>query len=122
MEAKEKMIRDIKATEDYLKGYQLNRKILRLDRYEKEYFNVEEADLEAFGEAPLAKARMFEIRHFVMSLENSNEKLLLYYHYIKGEPMEKCAELLSISRSSAYRMKTRALRRAANRREDGKGA
>ena len=98
--------------EDYLKGYQLNRKLLRLERYEKEYFHTDECDVEAFGEAPLARARMFEIRHFVMKMENSDEKLLLYYHYIKGEPIERCAELLGVSRSTAFRMKARALKKA----------
>ena len=101
--------------EDYLKGYQLNRKLLRLERYEKEYFHTDEGDTEAFGEAPLARARMFDIRHFVMSLKNSDEKLLLYYHYIKGESVERCAELMGIGRSTAYRLKTRALRLAAEK-------
>jgi CHASE3 domain sensor protein len=71
-------------TENYLKGYQVNRKLLKLERYEKEYLSSDDSDIEAFGEAPLARARMFEIRHFVMKMENSEEKLLLYYRYIKG--------------------------------------
>ena len=104
---------DIKRVEDYLKGYQLNRKLLRLDRYEREYFDPDDSDIEAFGEAPLARARMFEIRHFVMKMENSDEKLLLYYHYIKGQPVERCAELLGVSRSTAFRLKGKALKKAA---------
>ena len=103
-------------TENYLKGYQLNRKLLRLERYEKEYLSSDDSDIEAFGEAPLARARMFEIRHFVMKMENSEEKLLLYYRYIKGQTMERCAELLGVSRSTAFRMKTRALEKAAKQR------
>lgn len=105
----------IRQAEDYLRGYQLNRKLLRLDRYEKEYFHTYEGDVEAFGEAPLARARMFEIRHFVMNMENCDEKLMLYYHYIKGEPVERCGELLGVSRSTAFRMKARAIRMAAER-------
>lgn len=103
--------------DEYLRGYQLNRKLLRLDRYEKEFFHTDESDIEAFGEAPLARARMFEIRHFVMGMENSNEKLLLYYHYIKGEPVERCGELLGVSRSTAFRLKAKALRLAAKQME-----
>ena len=107
---------EIKKTEEYLKGYALSRKLLRLDRYEKEYFHTDDSDVEAFGEAPLARARMFEIRHFVMGLANCDEKLFLYYHYIKGESVERCAELLCVSRSTAFRMKARALNMAAEAR------
>ena len=108
----------IRQVEDYLRGYQLNRKLLRLDKYEREYFHTDENDIEAFGEVPLARARMFEIRHFIMRLENCDEKLLLYYHYIKGEPVERCGELLGVSRSTAFRMKARALKMASERMPD----
>ena len=109
-------------TDNYLKGYQFNRKLLRIDRYEQEYFTSDYSDIEAFGEAPLARARMFEIRHFVMNMENSEEKLLLYYHYIKGWPVEKCAELLGVSRSTVFRMKKKALRQATEQRARNMGA
>lgn len=104
---------ELRQIEDYLKGYLFNQKLLRLDRYEKQYFQSSEWETEAPGELALARARMFEIRHAIMALPNSEEKLLLYYHYIKGEPVERCAELLGISRSSAFRMKKRALCEAA---------
>ena len=100
---------ELRQIEDYLKGYQFYQKLLRLDRYEKQYFGVSEWEAESPGELPLARAHMFEIRHAVMGIPNCDEKLLLYYHYIKGEPIERCAELLGISRSSAFRMKKRAL-------------
>lgn len=106
---------EIKITENYLKSYTLNRKLLRLDRYEKEYFGTDRADFEAFGEVPLARARMFDVRHFIMSLANCDEKILLYYHYVKGTNVERCAELLGISRSSAFRLKKRALIMAAQK-------
>ena len=61
------------------------------------------------GDRPLARARMFEIRHFIMDMPNSDETLMLYYHYVKGEPVERCGELLGISRSSAFRLKAKAL-------------
>lgn len=103
----------IRQIEDYLKGYQFYQKLLRLDRYEKAYFGASEWESEAPGELPLARAKMFEIRHAIMGIPNCEEKLLLYYHFIKGEPVERCAELLGISRSSAFRMKKRALVLAA---------
>ena len=103
----------IRQIEDYLKGYQFYQKLLRLDRYEKAYFGASEWETESPGELPLARARMFEIRHAIMGIPNCEEKLLLYYHFIKGEPVERCAELLGVSRSSAFRMKKRALAIAA---------
>ncbi len=95
--------------ENYLKGYAMNRKLLRLDRYEREFFGADDKDMESIGEAPLARARMYEIRHFIMSLPNCDEKLLLYYHYVRGESVDRCAELLGIGRSSAFRLRKRAL-------------
>ena len=115
MRGKEQLDAMAREAQNYLKGYQLNRKLLKLDRYEKNYLTSDDTDTEAYGEAPLARARMFEIRHFVMRLENGDEKLLLYYHYIKGQPIEKCAELLGVSRSTAFRIKKRALEMAARK-------
>ena len=107
----------IRRTEDYLKSYTFNRRLAELEKYEREYFEDEmsEWEREAPSDIPLALARMFEIRHFVMDMENSDEKLFLYYRYIKDESVERCAELLNISRSSAYRMRERALRMARER-------
>ena len=101
---------EIKAAEDYLKGYIYNGKLLRLDKYRREYFRDEQPiEIESIGEVPLSRARMFGIRHLVNSLPNCDEKLFLYYRYIKGLEVERCGELLGLSRSSAYRMKNRAL-------------
>ena len=95
--------------ENFLRGYALNQKMLRMERYEKEFFSGGNTDIEFLGEIPLARARMFEVRHFINELKNGDEKLLLYYHYVKGENVERCGELLGISRSSAFRLKARAL-------------
>ena len=107
---------EIKETEEYLLGYSLNRKLLRMDRYEREYYGANAGlDLEAPGEVPLARARMYEVRHFIMSLHNCDEKLFLYYRYVRGESVERCAELLGISRASGFRMRKRALSLAYRR-------
>ena len=107
---------EIKITENYLKSYLLNKKLVKLERYEREYFSgSDERDIEAFGELPLAKPRMYDVRHFIMGLPNSDEKLILYFHYVKGQSIEKCGELLGISRSSAFRKKHDALVLAAKK-------
>ena len=100
----------VREADAYLRGYMTNKRLLELDGYEKKFFcDDEEGVVEMTADLPLARARMFEIRHFVLGLENSDEKLLLYYHYIKGQSLEHCAELLGVSRSTAYRLLDRAL-------------
>ena len=102
---------DIREAETYLKGYMLNKRLVELENYEKEYFGDNESEWEKDlpGDLSLAKVRMFEVRHFILSLDNCEEKLFLYYRYIKGESVENCAELLGVSRSTAYRIKDKAL-------------
>ncbi len=100
-----------KSIEGYLKGYSLNKKMLRIQRYEKQFFSeiYEERREDMPKEEPLAKARMFDVRHFILSLDNSDEKLFLYFHYIKDYSVSRCAELLGISERAGFRMKNRAL-------------
>ena len=106
---------DIKSVENFLRGYRINGKLLKADRYEQEFFkrSNDPCEYEGIGEVPLSRARMYEIRHFINSLPNSDEKLLLYYHYIKGTPVERCGVILGISRSTAFRLKRRGLLMAA---------
>lgn len=104
--------KNVKQIENYLKGYKFNKRLLRMKNYEDKYFETCEWESESPAEFSLARAKMFEIRHFLMNMRNSNEKLLLYYHYVRGESIEHCAELMGISRSSAFRLKHRALREA----------
>ncbi|MBQ8408428.1 MAG: DUF1492 domain-containing protein [Clostridia bacterium] len=100
---------EIRTMDDYLKSYTLNQKLLRMDRYDRTYFGYKANEDGLPGELTLVRAKMYEVRHFIMNMKNSDEKLLLYYHYIRGESVGKCAELLGISRSSAFRLKKRAL-------------
>ena len=105
---------EIRTIEDYLKGYSLCEKMLKLDKYERTYFAYnDEKDEYKSNDCALCRAKMFEIRHFIMSLKNCDEKLLLYYHYVRSETVERCAELLGISRSSGFRLKKKALALAA---------
>ncbi len=95
--------------ENYLKTYATNLKLLRLDKYHKEFFGKNANNNDMLNEVPLARAKMFEVRHFILELENSDEKLFLYYHYVKCESVARCAELLGISRRTGFRLKDRAL-------------
>ena len=101
-----------KKTENFLRGYSTNEAFVKMDRYEREYFHSEEGlvdEMLPYG-VPIAKAKMFEVRHFILQLPNSDEKLLLYYRYVKKLSVERCAELLGVSRRTAYRILDRALR------------
>ena len=99
----------IRQIDNFLKGYLFYQKSLYTDHYAKEYFSFEHPQNNPSAERTVARAHMFEIRHFILELPNGNEKLLLYHHYIKGHAVERCAELLGISRTSAFRMRKRAL-------------
>ena len=113
--AKKPSLREIEA---YLNEYTVFRRMMDMDFYEKEYFGnayiwKEKRGLPG-GDAYM-KSRMFEIRRFVLSLGKCNEKIFLFYHYVHGESVTRCAELMNISRRSAFRLKKRALSYAAER-------
>lgn len=95
--------------ENYLKSYRFCRRLMAMKNYEDKYFDTMEWESESPVEFTVAKAKMYEVRHFILGIKNSNEKLLLYYHYVRCDSVEKCAELLGISRSSAFRLKKKAL-------------
>ena len=102
-------IEEIEEMKNYLSGYKLSRDLLELEKYEREFLRSHEWTNERPGDLALARAQMFEIRHFILGLPNSSEKILLYLHYIDCEPIERCGSIMSISRSSAFRLKKKAL-------------
>ena len=107
-----------------LSEYSVFRKLLDMQNYNNEYFgnaeifrkNERKRQGESLpGDKPDIMARMFDLRRFVLSLDATNEKLFLFYHYIHGESVGRVAELMRISRRSAFRLKARALEYAAAR-------
>jgi hypothetical protein len=120
----DKEITYIKRAEEFLSEYTVSRKLLEMNDYEKKYFGKAEKTFDFEGRAlnlpgsePELRMKMFAIRRFVLSLGNCNEKLFLFYHYIHGESVERCAELIKISRRSAFRLKKRALAFAGRKLE-----
>ena len=55
------------------------------------------------------KAAMLSIRAFIMTLPDCREKMMLYYRYLYGRTVEQCAELLDVSRRTAFRIYEKAL-------------
>lgn len=108
----------VREVEIYLSDYRTSARMIEMNRYEREYLRSslkrEVPDLSKETEIYL-KAKMYDIRAFVLSIPDCDEKLLLYYHYIHGQNMIRCAELLDVSRATVYRLKKRALRRAAEK-------
>ena len=82
-------LEEIEAIKEYLSGYKLSRDLLELEKYEREFLRSRAFASERPGDLSMARARMFEIRNFILNLPNSNEKMLLYLHYIDCEPIER---------------------------------
>lgn len=106
-----------KKTENFLLGYKQNKLMLQIEKYEED--NYDEFEIDKYEENPdvtneliSARMEMYKVRHFIMDLPNGEEKLLLYFHYVKGESVERCSELIGVSRRSAFRLKHKAMRLA----------
>ena len=102
--------------EKFLSEYTVFRKMKEMDKYELDYFgNSKECmdmmgrELTLPGARAAANSRMFQVRRFVLSLGNCDEKVFLFYHYIHGESVGRCAELMGLAPRSAFRLKKRAL-------------
>ncbi len=108
---------ELSRTKDFLCGYQLCLDMLNLRRYERlraPRFS-EECDCGDIlsGNEAFWRARMFEVKTVLGQMRNGKEKLLLYYHYIRGESIEHAANMLGVSRRTGYRLHTRGLHSVA---------
>ena len=104
----EKQTERVNAVREFLCGYQLCLDMLNLRKYERKRtrrFDEEfDGDLLLCGNEALWRARMFEITSLLDGMRNCREKLILYYHYIRGESIEHAADLLGVSRRTGYRL------------------
>lgn len=111
-ETKEQKTGDVEEVRGFLCGYRMCADMLRLRRYERRRGGYDEefacADILAGNEA-YWRARMSEVSALIGGMRNGREKLILYYHYIRGESIEHAADLLGISRRTGYRVHQRAL-------------
>lgn len=107
------------AAREYLESYRHGCRMLRADRYAREYFDdgFDRDDTEQHADEldiSLVRARLCAIRGFISSLTcGESGRTLLYYHYIRGIPVAAVAEMMGISRASAFRLRRRALLAAA---------
>ena len=110
---RQRMEARIEKGRDFLNSYPLCMDMLDLRRYERKRGRfaqemTEQEDILSGNEA-YWRARMFEVKALVDRMKNGREKLILYYHYIRGESIEHIANTLGISRRTGYRLHQRAL-------------
>ncbi|MBQ7347129.1 MAG: sigma-70 family RNA polymerase sigma factor [Clostridia bacterium] len=93
---------------NFLCGYQLCLDMLNLRRYERKraqaFSDACDCDDILLGNEAFWRARMYEVSTLISSMKNGREKLLLYYHYIRGESVEHAANILGFSRRTGYRL------------------
>ena len=126
---------ELRAAEEYLSSYRHGARMLDCMRYGKQFMGSEvlpEDPLlywsENYSDLPdrvpdadesLIRARMFGVRQFISGLRcDSNTRMLLYWHYIRGVSVTRCAEMMDISRAGAFRLRKRALEYAARSLRD----
>ena len=121
---------ELRRAEEYLSSYRHGVRMLDCMRYGRQFMGSEvlpedpllywsetyedrESDSDGADET-IIRARMYGVRQFISELKcDSNTRLLLYWHYIRGVSVTRCAEMMDISRAGAFRVRKRALETAA---------
>lgn len=121
---------ELRRAEEYLSSYRHGVRMLDCMRYGRQFMGSEvlpedpllywsetyedrESDLDGADET-IIRARMYGVRQFISELKcDSNTRLLLYWHYIRGVSVTRCADMMDISRAGAFRVRKRALETAA---------
>ena len=104
---------DTSAAVEFLESYLFCKKMLDMNKYERAFFSFSDIGGETSCDDVFLKSRVMRVREFVMNLPNCREKMFLYYHYIHGNTVERCAEIMDISRRSGFRVKKAAIALAA---------
>ena len=86
---------------ELLKSYSVCKKFLDSQAYAKEYFDPDST--QKIDKKEVYEARIHAIESLIKLLEPSDEYTLLHLHYIKGVPIGKCAECMSVSCRTAFR-------------------
>ncbi|MBE6628940.1 MAG: hypothetical protein E7629_08445 [Ruminococcaceae bacterium] len=104
----------MESVRNFLCSYQLCADMLHLKRYERKraYQFDDEFDCEDIlaGNEAYWRARMYAVGSLIEKMKNGREKLMIYYHYVRGESIEHAANLLDVSRRTGYRLHERGLR------------
>ncbi|MBQ7336158.1 MAG: hypothetical protein IJW92_06780 [Clostridia bacterium] len=113
IEYTEEQKKEMEEARDFLCGYQLCLDLLHLRQYErkrKERFDDPCACEDVLaGDEAYWRARMYEVSNVLAAMKNGREKMILYYHYIKGESIERAADLIGFSRRTGYRLHQKGL-------------
>lgn len=113
----DKELARIEAVRNFLCSYQLCADMLHLKHYERKraYRFDDEFDCEDIlaGNEAYWRARMYAVGNLIEKMKNGREKLMIYYHYVRGESIEHTANLLDVSRRTGYRLHERGLRSAS---------
>ena len=128
--SKDVTVEELREADEYLSSYRHGVRMLDCMRYGRQFMGSEvlpedpllywsetyedrESDLDGADET-IIRARMYSVRQFISELKcDSNTRLLLYWHYIRGVTVTRCAEMMDISRAGAFRVRKRALECAA---------
>ena len=121
---------ELREAEEYLSSYRHGVRMLDCMRYGRQFMgsevlpedpllywseNYEDREEDSDGaDESIIRARMYGVRQFISQLKcDSNTRMLLYWHYIRGVSVTRCAEMMDISRAGAFRVRKRALEAAA---------
>ncbi len=110
---------DTKEVIELLKSYKVYEQQFFAEKYAKTFFDPNNTFQELNNEE--CQKKMDFIKSLIVSFAPSSIATLLNLHYINKIPIDKCAECMLISRSTAFRLLDRAHIAVNNRYQRMKG-